>query len=259
MVGLIYLKNADVSMTDRNSWAYWYDVINEKERNDYRFYNRYLNKDELALEVACGTGRIYLDMIEDGYEVHGLDISENMLAKLNQKADERGLDPEKLFHGDISSVDLDYNYDLVYYPFNSIAHINGDVNEQVSTFENIHSHLAEDGLFVFDIYVIDFDAVSDYGDLKSKTFDHDGNRYKFEKWSELLSPVEQRIRSYNRIINIDEGIIEWEDSHDLSLYPKQQIELILQQAGFSDYEFYDGFTKNPLVDESKQMGVVARK
>lgn len=245
--------------SDRNSWAYWYDLINTKDRDDYQFYTRHLNKNDLALEIACGTGRIYLDMLRDGYRVHGLDVSENMLKKLRKKAEDRNLNINELFLENVSTMSLDYDYDFIYYPFNSIAHINGDVDEQVDTFENIHSHLKDNGSFVFDIYVMDFDSIAEYGELKSKTFEHDGCRYKFEKWSEITSKTEQRLKSYNRIINLDKMIIEWETDYVLSLYPKQQIELILNSAGFSDYTFYDGFSTNLIHDESNQMGVIAQK
>ena len=246
-------------MEDKRSWAYWYDVINTKERNDLQFYARQMEKDDLALEIACGTGRIYLDMLKDGYNVHGLDISEKMLTKLEEKADKIGLETKELFHENVSNMELDQKYDVIYYPFNSIAHIDGDIESQLNAFKNIHTHLGENGVFAFDIYVMDFDSIAEYGELKSKEFTHNGTNYKFEMWSEMASEVEQRIKSYNRIINIDEGKIEWQAEHELSLYPKQQIELILMNTGFRNYEFYDGFTEEPIDSESNHMGIVAEK
>lgn len=64
---------------DRDSWAYWYDLINENERGDHSFYQSLVDESDLALELACGTGRVYLNLIEKGYNIHGLDISDNML------------------------------------------------------------------------------------------------------------------------------------------------------------------------------------
>lgn len=244
---------------DKNSWAYWYDVINTKERNDYQFYARQLNKNDLALEIACGTGRIYLKMLNDGYSVHGVDISQNMLKKLRENSEQQDIETQELFHQDASSMDLDYNYDLIYYPFNSIAHINRNVNNQLKTFENIYSHLKENGKFAFDIYVMNFDTISNYGKLESKEFTNNSENYRFETWAEMVSKTEQTIKSYNRIINLDTNKIEWQTSHKLSLYPKQQLELLLNSAGFRDYKFYDGFTEEPIKDNSEHMGIVANK
>lgn len=248
-----------MSTIDKNTWAYWYDVINTKERDDYQFYERQLEKDDIALEIACGTGRIYLDMLEEGYNVHGLDLSEDMLKMLKKNAEERNISIPKLFNSDVSNMDLNRSYDFIYYPFNSIAHINGDVNDQINTFQNIREHLNEDGKFGFDIYVMDFDSIVNYEKIKSKTFEHNDTKYKFEKWSKLVSKTEQRIKSKNRIINIDNRKIVWDTDHILSLYPKQQIELLLKSAGFSNYTIYDGFSGQPVSDESEQMGIIAEK
>lgn len=243
----------------KNSWAYWYDLMNTGKRGDYQFYRKHITREDLALEIACGTGRIYLDMLEDGYNVHGLDLSKSMLRKLQQNAERRDITTNKLFEKDVCSMNLDYDYDFIYYPFNSIAHINGGVENQLNTFDNIQDHLEKDGKFAFDIYVMDFDSITNYGELKSKKFDHEGVRYKLEKWSELLSRTKQTFRSYNRIINLDENKIEWQTDHKLSLYPKQQIELILQNVGFTDIKFFDGFTEEPLHNESDRMSIVAEK
>lgn len=248
-----------MSDVDKESWAYWYDAINTKERNDYQFYSSQLDKNDLALEIACGTGRIYLRMISNGYKAHGLDISENMLTKLRQNAKKQKIETRNLFHQNVSSMNLDYDYDLIYYPFNSIAHITGDIDSQLETFENIYTHLQTNGTFAFDIFVINFDTVSSYGEMKSKKFIKDDCEYKLETWSEIVSEVEQTIRSHNRIINLDKNTIEWETSHLLSLYPKQQLELLLRNVGFSDCKFYDEFSDEPINQDSEFMSVVAEK
>jgi ubiquinone/menaquinone biosynthesis C-methylase UbiE len=70
---------------DRNSLAYWYDDIYPNGQNDCQFYMRHLSEDDLALEVGCGTGQVYLEVINSDYRVHGIDISGNMLNKLRKK------------------------------------------------------------------------------------------------------------------------------------------------------------------------------
>lgn len=37
------------------------------------------------LEVSCGTGRIYLEMLEEGVEDSGIDLSEEMLENSSQE------------------------------------------------------------------------------------------------------------------------------------------------------------------------------
>jgi SAM-dependent methyltransferase len=43
------------------------------------------------LEAACGSGRLMIPMLEAGFDVHGFDHSEHMLAQCRKAADERGL------------------------------------------------------------------------------------------------------------------------------------------------------------------------
>lgn len=48
----------------------------------------YPNQDGQLLELACGTGRLGVLLAQAGYQVTGLDLSENMLALAQRHADE---------------------------------------------------------------------------------------------------------------------------------------------------------------------------
>lgn len=244
---------------DKESWAYWYDLLNENEREDSQFYLDLIDSDDTALEIASGTGRIYLQMLEKGYDVHALDISEEMIKRLQNKAEQRNVEIPNIIHSDVTELDVDQDYDVIYYPFNSIAHVYKDLETKIDTFQSIYNHLNQGGKFAFDIYVIDPDAITDYQNVKSKTFEHNDTQYKFETWSEFESLPEQIISSKNRIINLDTNEIVWEADHNLSLYPKQKIELLFKQVGFSEYNFYHEFTDEPLQEDSKLMSIIAKK
>lgn len=244
----------------KDTWAYWYDLINTKERNDKQFYLDLVD-DKNALELACGTGRIYLDMLENGYNVDGLDISKDMLTRLRNKAKDRqltkNLDRNNLYNNSIENMDFDKQYDIIYYPFNSIAHITGSVQEKLNAFKNIKDHLKENGKFAFDIYVLDHNVVDDYQKIESMNFSHNETEYRFETWTEFASRTEQIIKSKNRIINLHTNKIEWDKYHKLSLYPKPQLELLLDQAGFSEYTFNHEFTDKKVNDNSDTMSIIA--
>lgn len=242
---------------DRDSWAYWYDLINENERDDHSFYQNLVDESDLALELACGTGRVYLNLIEKGYNIHRLDISDNMLKKLKQNAKERNIEPNKLFNQDIEDMNLEFNYDVIYFPFNALMHINGDINYQEKVFKNIRNHLKDNRIFAFDIYVIDFDVVNKYENIKQKKFKHNNTQYKFETWSEIESLPNQTIKTKNRIINLDKNSIVWDHNHIYTLYPKQQIELLIDKSGFSSYNIYHEFTDEKIKSDSKLMSIVA--
>ena len=69
-----------------------------------------------ALELAIGTGRIALPLAQRGVEVHGIDASEAMIAKLRGKP---GGDRLAVTLGDFANVPVDGHYQLVYGVFNT--------------------------------------------------------------------------------------------------------------------------------------------
>src|SRR5438874_24093 len=69
-----------------------------------------------ALELAIGTGRVALPLAAHGVEVHGIDASEAMVAKLRAKP---GGDAIPVVLGDMADVGVDGVYSLVYVVFNT--------------------------------------------------------------------------------------------------------------------------------------------
>ena len=60
---------------------------------DPRIFARFISRwGEPALELGCGDGVPLLELRADGLDVHGLDSSADMLAKLRRTAAERGID-----------------------------------------------------------------------------------------------------------------------------------------------------------------------
>jgi predicted TPR repeat methyltransferase len=99
-----------------------------------------------ALELGIGTGRIALPLAARGVEVHGIDLSEPMVAKLRAKP---GGDRIAVTIGDFSSTVVEGAFRLVYVVFNSFFNILSQ-DDQVRCFENVAAHLADDGVFVIE-------------------------------------------------------------------------------------------------------------
>lgn len=96
------------------------------------------------LELAIGTGRIALPLAERGVDVHGVDISESMVARLRAKP---GGDQLPVTIGDFADVPVDGTYRLIYVVFNTLYNLVTQ-DEQVRCFENVAAHLTDDGVFV---------------------------------------------------------------------------------------------------------------
>lgn len=104
-----------------------------------------------ALELGIGTGRIALPLQERGVEVHGIDASTSMLAKL--KAKPRGTEiPVSL--GDFSKVDLEGQFDLIYIVFNTFFALLTQ-EDQITCFRNVATHLKPDGTFLLTVFFPD--------------------------------------------------------------------------------------------------------
>ena len=75
--------------------AEFYDArIGATEREDESFYiERAQEEDGPVLELACGTGRIYLELLSAGIDADGFDLSADALAVLRESASEADLEP----------------------------------------------------------------------------------------------------------------------------------------------------------------------
>src|SRR5438128_9064357 len=69
-----------------------------------------------ALELGIGTGRVALPLAARGVEVHGIDVSEAMVAELRAKA---GGEHIPVTVGDFSGVPVEGDFDLIFVVFNT--------------------------------------------------------------------------------------------------------------------------------------------
>ena len=104
-----------------------------------------------ALELGIGTGRVALPLAEAGVEVHGLDSSEAMVAKLRSKP---GGDRLRVTIGSFADFRLETQFPLVYVVFNTFFSLLTQ-DEQVSAFQSVARHLMPGGAFVMQAFVPD--------------------------------------------------------------------------------------------------------
>lgn len=99
-----------------------------------------------ALELAVGTGRIALPLAARGIRVDGIDISPAMVAQLRKRP---GGDRIAVTMGDFADVAVSGRYRLIYVVFNTLFNLLTQ-DDQVRCFENVASHLTDDGAFVIE-------------------------------------------------------------------------------------------------------------
>jgi SAM-dependent methyltransferase len=103
-----------------------------------------------VLEIACGTGNKLIPIASDGPSCVGLDLSSDMLAEAQRKADERGAVVDWV-QGDMREFDLGRTFDFVFITANSLLHLH-DSEDLVSCFRSVRRHLAPGARFVFDVF-----------------------------------------------------------------------------------------------------------
>jgi SAM-dependent methyltransferase len=104
-----------------------------------------------VLELGVGTGRIAVPLAERDIEVHGIDASLPMLAKLRRKP---GADSVLFAAGDFAHLPLRGPYELVFVVFNTFFNLSTQA-DQVSCFENVVRVLTPGGSFVIEAFVPD--------------------------------------------------------------------------------------------------------
>jgi SAM-dependent methyltransferase len=102
-----------------------------------------------ALEFGIGTGRIALPLSQRGVPVHGIDMSEAMVARLRAKP---GSEDIGVTIGDFATTTVDGSFSLAYLVYNTIMNLTTQA-AQVACFRNAASHLEPGGCFVIEVMI----------------------------------------------------------------------------------------------------------
>jgi predicted TPR repeat methyltransferase len=97
-----------------------------------------------VLELGCGTGSV-LKQLSKHYEVWGLDLSKQMLSIARKK-----VPPPRLSRQNMVNFRLRQRFDVICCVFDSLNHV-ASFTEWKHLFDNVHRHLADEGVFIFDI------------------------------------------------------------------------------------------------------------
>ena len=132
----IYDKlNKDI---DYGSWAGFVEAA----------FDRYLAaRPEIVLDLACGTGSMTVELAKRGYDMIGVDLSEEMLGEAYMRSVGQGV---LYLCQDMRSFEL---YGTVGATVSCLDSINYLTSEEdlYTCFKCVHNYLDPDGLFMFDV------------------------------------------------------------------------------------------------------------
>lgn len=138
-----------------SSYNYFANVYDELTNNvEYEERAEYicglLNENEIfggkLLDLACGTGSMSVLMQKKGFEVTGIDLSNEMLAIASSKSN----NSISLIKCDMTDFALPYTVSACICCLDSINHL-VDINQVADTFKCIYNAMNVDGIFIFDV------------------------------------------------------------------------------------------------------------
>ena len=136
--------------------AQYYDLQSaELSQDDVPFYLDYaarLGGD--ILELACGTGRLAMPLAEAGHTVWGLDLSLEMLGQCQEKMARHPQNVQErvsLFHMNMADFSFGRTFPLIILGLRSFQALTRE-KEQLSCLANVRNHLADDSLFIIDVF-----------------------------------------------------------------------------------------------------------
>ena len=107
--------------------------------------------DGRALELGIGTGRIAIPLAERGVPVHGIELSNAMVARLRAKP---GGAEIGVTIGDFATARVDATFSVAYLVYNTVMNLTTQ-QAQVACFRNVAAHLEPGGCFVIEVGVPD--------------------------------------------------------------------------------------------------------
>lgn len=143
-----------------------------------------------VLELGIGSGLIALPLAARGIELHGIDLSPAMVAKLRAKP---GGEAIPVTMGSFADVAVEGEFSLIFVAYNSFFALQTQ-DEQVRCFQNVTTHLAAGGTFVLEAFVPQ--SANFTGGLKVTAVTDERIGLKVSEHD----PVRQRLKSQHVVI-----------------------------------------------------------
>ncbi|WP_052849588.1 class I SAM-dependent methyltransferase [Streptomyces avicenniae] len=190
-----------------------------------------------ALEFGVGTGRLALPLAGRGVEVHGIDLSRAMVARLRAKP---GGEAVGVTIGDFATTRVAGTFSVVYLVFNTIMNLTTQA-AQVAAFRNAAAHLAPGGTFAVEVLVPELRRLP--AGQTVVPFHVSPTRWAFD-----IYDVATQATSSNYVEVVD-GRGEYRSIPFRYVWPSE-LDLMAQLAGLRPYGRWEGWTREPFTSES---------
>lgn len=214
----------------------------------------------LVLDLGCGTGNMTEILAADGYDMIGVDNSEDMLEIALEKKLRSGHDILYLLQ-DMREFELYGTVRAVVSVCDSVNYIT-EPEELAEVFRLVNNYLDPRGVFIFD-----FNTEYKYREiLGEQTIAEDRGECSFI-WDNCYYE-EERINEYDLTLFIrdeaasdagEELYRKYQETHFQRSYTLEEIQDLIEQSGLEFVTAYDAFTKDEPGERSERVYVIARK
>lgn len=241
-------------------FAQVYDLF--MDNIDYDSWTDYVEKhlqdqgirDGLVLELGCGTGTVTGLLAQKGYDMIGVDNSEEMLAEAMKKKMETGQDILYLLQ-DMQEFELYGTVRAVVSVCDSLNYIT-DREELLQVFRLVNNYLDPGGVFLFDM-----NTVHKYRDILGETTIAENRDEGSFIWENSYDP-ENGLNIYQLAVFLprEDGLYEkCEELHCQKAYEQEEIEGLLAESGMELLAVYDAYTMEPVREDSERLFFVVRE
>lgn len=242
-----------------NEFAYFYDEFNGAA--DYDALFAYIQNELRAhgvtegilADLGCGTGDLTLMLTQAGYDVIGIDRSEEMLSVLREKADELDLTGRLLLlRQDLLELDLYGTIRAAVSTFDTYSHI-GPLDRFEQAIRKAAYFMEKDGVFIFDLNT----PYKHQHILAGQTFDieaEDALCHWTNQYDEATGRVDISID-----ITYHDTAEQFHESFCEYSYPLETVETLLQRYGFAVARVSDGEDFGPVRPDSPRWIITAVK
>lgn len=232
------------------------DNIPYEEWTEYlaELLTEYEVTDGIVLDLGCGTGTLTELLAARGFDMIGVDNSEEMLEIAMEKRAESGSDILYLLQ-DMREFELYGTVRAVISICDSLNYITEEA-ELEEVFRLVNNYLDPGGVFVFD-----FNTVYKYREvIGDQTIAESREECSFI-WDNYYYEEEQ-INEYelSLFIREEEDLYRrYVETHFQKGYELETVRSLLERSGMEFVTAYDAFTKNPPTTESERIYVIAKE
>ncbi len=217
-------------------FARFYDWYVKDFSDDLPLYLHFCKNSHSILEVGCGSGRVLKTLAESGFRVLGVDISDEMLTIAREKF------PEYITSGQIRLANFNFleaplteRFDRILVTFYTINYLLDEADCK-NFLNNIRQSAAENGLILMDcFYPRPLQKPETASVWYEKEFQTGDAGIKLRDRRSMNGKIEERTQEY-----ITAGSLERIETQR-KYYSKEDIYGILEDCGFTNIEFTDGY------------------